>query len=79
MPFANSHRIFIKAKTGAKTKSVEKIDDNHFKVCVKEPPQENKANEAIIKVLAEYFDISKSMVDIVAGHKSKQKIVEIQL
>ncbi len=70
-------KIFVKAKPGAKEEKVEKIDDIHFAVSVKEPPVQGKANQAIIKALAEYFTVPSSNVRIIAGLTSRQKIIEI--
>lgn len=70
-------KIFIKVKPSSKTKSVKKTGEKNFEVRVKEPSKEGKANEAVIKVLADYFDLPKSKIEIVAGKNSKQKIVEI--
>lgn len=49
-----------------------------LKVKVAAPPIEGKANKELIKILSEYFDVSKSMISIVAGDKSRNKIVEIK-
>jgi len=70
-------KIFVKAKPMAKNEVVEKINDFNFTVCVKEPPKNGKANEAIIKALAEYFNVSQSAVRLVSGFSSKQKTFEI--
>lgn len=70
-------RINVKAKPYAHEEKIEKIDQDTFVVEVKEPPVDGKANLAIEKVLADYFDIAKSRVHIVSGHSAKQKIVEI--
>ncbi len=70
-------RLFIKTKPGAKIEQVKKIDETHFEVWVKEPPKEGKANEALLKVLAKYFGIPKSRLEIISGQASKQKIIEI--
>ncbi|PJA37619.1 hypothetical protein CO181_02780, partial [candidate division WWE3 bacterium CG_4_9_14_3_um_filter_43_9] len=48
-------KIFVKAKPRAKNEKIEKIGEDCFKVSVKEPPEEGKANQAIVKALAEYF------------------------
>ena len=50
-------KIFVKAKPNAKVERVEKIDETHFVVAVKEPPLRGKANAAIVSALAEYFGI----------------------
>lgn len=71
-------RIFVKAKPSAKKENVEKIDESHFVISVKEPPKDGQANKAIIKALAEHLDISSSAIRLVAGFSSKQKIFEIK-
>ncbi len=70
-------RINVKAKPHSHEEKVEKIDEGHFLVAVKELPEDGKANAAIEKALAGYLGIAKSRVHIVSGHSSKQKIVEI--
>ena len=70
-------KIFVKAKPRAKISKIEKITGNSFIVAVTEAPEEGRANAAIIKALAEYFDTSPSRVRIVAGQTHRQKIIEI--
>lgn len=72
-------RIFVKVKPAAKEEKVEKIDDTNFKVEVKEPPREGKANAAVTKALASYFDVTQSDVRIVSGFTSRSKIIEVDL
>ena len=71
-------KITVKAKTGAKTEKVEQLDSKSFKVSVKASPIEGKANEAIIRALAEHFDIARSRIVLVSGQTSKQKVFEIE-
>ncbi|MEK9184015.1 MAG: DUF167 domain-containing protein [Patescibacteria group bacterium] len=70
-------RIFVKAKPDDWEERVEKIDDTHFVVSVKEPPIKGQANYAIIKVLAKYFGVEKYRLKIIFGYTSKNKIIEI--
>ena len=70
-------RINIKAKPSARENKVEKIDEINYIVSVKDPPIQGQANQAIIKLLAEYFNISSIRVKIVIGHTSRNKIIEI--
>ena len=67
----------IAVKTHAKRNVVEQAADGSLRVFVKAPPQEGRANEAVIEVLASYFKVPKSYVAIVGGFKSKNKIVRI--
>ena len=70
-------KLFITAKPRAKEDNVKKINDTHFVVAVKEPPTQGRANRAIIKTLAEFLNTSPSRLNIIFGHTSRQKIIEI--
>ena len=70
-------KISIKARPNSQEEKVEKISDSEFVVSVKEPPFQGRANEAIIRVLAEYFGVSKYQIKIISGYASRQKLVEI--
>lgn len=72
-------KILVKAKPNAQKEEVLRVDENHFVVAVKEPPVGGKANEAIVRALAEYFKIPKSQVRIISGHTSRQKVIEIEI
>lgn len=52
-------------------------EENSLKVYVTAPPAENKANKAVIKVLADYFNTKKKSINIVKGMHSRNKVVEI--
>lgn len=71
-------KLFITAKPRAKEERVEKVDDTHFVVAVKELPVKGLANAAIIKALARHFRVSLSSVVIISGHTSRKKIIEIK-
>jgi len=43
------------------------------------PPVDGQANDMLIKLLADFFDVSKSSIIIVGGKTAKTKIVEILL
>lgn len=72
-------KIFVKAKPLAKEEKIEKIDEINFIVAVKEPPKGGKANRAITKALALYFNVAPSQVRLVSGSSSRQKVFEILL
>ncbi len=54
-----------------------KEDSGMLKVYVSKPPADGLANEAVIKLLSNYFNVSKSRVSILSGARSKNKIVQI--
>lgn len=70
-------KIFVKVKASSKNEGVTKVDELHYVVSVKAPPVEGKANEAIGKVLSDYFNVPKSHITILKGGHSKNKIIEI--
>lgn len=70
-------RITVHAKPNAKEDRVEEIDPGNFRVSVKAPPVQGRANEAITKLLADHFGVTSSRVRIVRGWTVRQKVVEI--
>lgn len=72
-------KIFVTTKPRAKKPSVKQIDQTHFIVAINEPPVEGRANDAVVKALAEFFRISPSQVEITSGHTARTKVVELYL
>ena len=70
-------KILVTVKPSAREEKIEKISDTEFRVAVKEPPREGRANAGVIRALAEYFDVPVSAVHIVSGRTARKKIVEI--
>ncbi len=48
-----------------------------IKIRLTAPPVEGKANIALIEFLAEQLDVRKSQIEIVAGEKSRDKVVSV--
>ncbi len=71
-------KVSIKVKPGSKKGSfVQPSLTGELLVYVKEPAVDGKANKALIKLLADYYEVPKSQVRISSGHTSRNKIVEI--
>ena len=68
------YQVFVKFN-----KDFIDIDEENRKINigVRARPVKGKANEEIIKKIAEYFKIPSSKVRITAGLRSKSKIIEI--
>ena len=56
---------------------VTQSPDGSYLVKVLSPAREGKANKELIDLLANYFRIPKSRIEIISGAKSRSKIVEI--
>jgi hypothetical protein len=48
-----------------------------WKVRVAEPPEDGRANEAVLDLLARTLDLPRSRFALVSGHSSREKIVEL--
>ena len=66
----------IRVQPNARQNKIVKEGDR-YKVYLTAPPVEGKANQALIEFLAEYFQVKRSLVKIIKGLKSRDKIVEI--
>lgn len=53
------------------------VDVDEITVGVMARPDKGKANEAVIRKIAEYFRVSRSGVRIVSGRTARNKTVEI--
>jgi uncharacterized protein (TIGR00251 family) len=51
--------------------------NGNLKVKVQVPPEDGKANKAVIQLLAHHLKIPKNRIKIIAGEKSRQKIIEV--
>ena len=69
-------KINVRMKLRASRGRVEKTDDGYV-VYVSEPPTENRANKALVELLSSHLDVPKSRIRIVAGLKSRNKVIEI--
>ncbi|MEC4815419.1 MAG: DUF167 domain-containing protein [Scytonema sp. PMC 1069.18] len=67
----------VKVKPSTKVQKIEEEADGSLTVHLKSPPVDGKANEELIKLLADKFDVPKSYVRIKSGLSSRQKVVEI--
>ena len=53
------------------------IEDDFLKVKVTAQPIDNKANKALVELLAKQFKIPKSYIEIIKGNTSKEKTILI--
>ncbi len=70
-------KIFVTARPRAKKEAVKKIDAAHYVVSVSTAPEDGRANHAVLRALAGYFNVPISTVVLKRGQTSKKKIVEI--
>ena len=69
-------KIRVKIKPNSRTEELSQEGDS-FIVKVREPPREGKANQAVIKLLAQHFGVPQSRVRILSGLRSRNKVIEV--
>lgn len=69
--------LYIKLTPKASANRVVVLDDQTLKIYVTVVPEEGKANEAMISLLANHFNLPKSAFMLIRGQKSRQKVVVI--
>jgi len=69
-------KIQVRAKPNSKTQEVSQ-EGNSFAVKVKEPAKEGRANQAVIKLLAEHFSVPESRVRILSGFRNRNKVIAV--
>jgi len=70
-------KIKVRVAPRSSQDEVVKTGDDYL-VRVKAQPREGKANDAVIKLLAEYFGVTRSSVRITSGLSGRNKIIEIR-
>lgn len=70
-------RIDIRVIPGAKKVQIKEETDR-LKVYIQAPAVEGKANKALIPLLAAYFKVKKSRIQIIKGLKSRDKTINIK-
>ena len=68
--------LSVRVVPGASHKRVKK-EDGRLKVYLTRPAQEGLANNQLIELLSEHLGIKKYRIKIIRGHKSRDKLVEI--
>ncbi len=49
------------------------------RVSVTAPPEDGKANAALVKLLAKELKVAKSAISILSGHQSRTKLLSVQI
>lgn len=49
-----------------------------LKIAVTAPPEDGKANQAVVALLAQVLGVAKSAISVVAGATDRRKLVEIR-
>ena len=69
--------LTVRIQPRASKNEAVRLENGGIKIRLTAPPVDGAANEALVKFLADRFGVAKSQVEIVTGHTSRDKIVQI--
>jgi len=69
--------LSIRIQPRASKNEIVTREGGGLKIRLTAPPVDGAANEALVKFMADTFSVSKSQVEIVSGHTSRDKVVRI--
>ena len=68
--------VLVQAR--ASRNKVGPIHDGYVKVAVTAPPVDGAANDAVCELIAKRLGLSRSSVELIAGHRSKYKTLRVR-
>jgi len=70
-------RLRVRVSPGARRTEIAGRHGDGWKVRVAAPPEDGRANEAVLRLLAERLGLPRRSVTIVSGHTAREKVVEL--
>ena len=75
---APSTRLRVRVSPGARRGGVAGRVGEVWKLRVTAPAEDGRANEAVVKLLADTVDVPRRQVALVSGHTAREKVVELE-
>ena len=72
-----STRIRLRVSPGSSRTGVVGRYGDGWKVRVAAPPEDGRANDAVLRLLADTLSLPREAVELVSGHGARDKIVEL--
>lgn len=69
--------LSLHVQPGAKRSEIVGLHGDALKIKLAAPPVEGRANEALLKYIAELFDVPLRNVELKQGEQSRRKVVAI--
>jgi len=74
---APSTRLRLRVSPGSRKTELAGRHGDGWKVRVSAPPEDGRANDAVLELLAERVGLPRRALTIVSGQKSRDKVVEM--
>jgi len=76
-PQSQTITLSVRVTPRAKRNTVTKMKDGSVKVYVTAPPEDGRANEAVVETIAEWLGVKRRQVTIVSGATGRNKLVRL--
>ncbi|MBX9583560.1 MAG: DUF167 domain-containing protein [Gemmataceae bacterium] len=77
-PHPDGAVLAVRAQPGARKSAVLGEHGGALKVAVTAPPEDGRANAAILELLRDWLGVRRSEVELIAGHASRAKQVLVR-
>jgi uncharacterized protein (TIGR00251 family) len=71
-------RVTVRVTPGASTNSIPGECEGVLQVKVTAPPEDGKANAAVVKLLAKHWGVAPTTVDVLTGTTSRNKTLLVR-
>ena len=71
-------RLRLRVSPGADRAEVVGLRGDAWKVRVRAAPERGRANDAVVRLLADRLQVARSGIEIVSGHVGRDKVVEVR-
>jgi uncharacterized protein len=75
---ARSTRLRVRVSPGARRGGVAGRAGEVWKLRVTAPAEGGRANEAVVRLLADAVDVPRRQIALVSGHSAREKVVELE-
>jgi uncharacterized protein len=72
-------RLTVRVRPSAKRSTIVDHDGQTVRVDLAAPAVEGRANDELIRILAEEFGVSKRRIRIIRGQNARTKLLEVEL
>ncbi len=73
-----STSLRLRVAPGASRTEIAGRHGDAWKIRVTAPPEDGRANEAVLRLLAKRLDLPRRALSIVSGHAARDKVVRLE-
>jgi uncharacterized protein (TIGR00251 family) len=77
-PHPEGATLAVRAQPGAKKNAVLGVQAGALKVSVTAPPEDGRANDALVEVLKDYLSVKRSQIELMSGRTNRNKVFLIR-